>query len=193
MPNAELFEHAETLQHLLVSEATGGNEDASDYGRLRMGLLAEPSLEYVIPRFVRTCRSTGQFWQFIKNKYGTYAERRQYIWDEFRPLLDHLENPNRGPADTLVTGVLEKFDAEHVGGAWKKALERRTTDAEGAITSARTLLESVCKHILDEEDITYNDKDDLPRLYRLTSEKLKIAPSQHTEEVFSRFLGVALP
>jgi hypothetical protein len=183
------LEEVETLQHLLVSEATGGDEDASDYGRLRTALLAEPSLEPFIPRFIKTCRSTGQFWQFIKNKFGTYAERRQYIWDEFRPLLDHLENPNRAPADNLVTGVLEKFDAEHVGAAWKKALDRRTADAEGAITSARTLLESVCKHILDEEGITYNDKDDLPKLYRLTSEKLNIAPSQHTAEVFKQILG----
>lgn len=189
MPTEQFLEEAETLQHLLVSEATGGNEDASDYGRLRLALLGEPSLEAVIPRFIKTCRSTGQFWQFIKNKYGTYAERRQYIWDEFRPLLDHLENPNRAPADNLVTRVLEKFDAEHVGAAWKKALDRRTTDAEGAITSARTLLESVCKHILDEEEVEYDDKDDLPKLYRKTSEKLKVAPSQHTEEVFKQILG----
>jgi hypothetical protein len=183
------FIQAETLQNLLIATATGSTEPDADYGQLRLAMIGEASLAALTPRFVHTNRSLGQFWQFIKFKYGTYAERRQYIWDEFRPLLDYLEHPNRAPADNLVTGVLEKFDAEHVGAAWKKALDRRNTDAEGAITSARTLLESVCKHILDEEAIAYDDKDDLPKLYRKTSEKLNIAPSQHTEEVFKQILG----
>lgn len=54
---------------------------------------------------------------------------------------------------------------------------------------ARTLLESVCKHILDELDITYNEGMDLPPLYKATSTALKLAPSQHTEEVFKQILG----
>lgn len=189
MNDESLFVQAETMQNLLIATATGSNEAEGDYGELRRLFLGDTFLARLTPRFVHTNRSLGQFWQFIKFKYGTYAERRKYIWDEFRPLLDHLENPNRAPADKLVSDLLEKVDAEHVGAAWKKALERRTVDAEGAITSARTLLEAVCKHILDQESIPYNDKDDLPKLYRLTSEKLKIAPSQHTEEVFKQILG----
>ncbi|MGC9949723.1 MAG: hypothetical protein ABSF64_25425 [Bryobacteraceae bacterium] len=43
-----------------------------------------------------------------------------------------------------------KIDSQSIGELWRKALDRRHEDPEGAITAARTLLESVCKHILDE-------------------------------------------
>lgn len=185
----EPFVQAETLQNLLISTATGGGESKGDYAELRRAMLSNPTLAPLTPRFVHTNRSLGQFWQFIKYEYGSYAERREFIWKEFQPLLDFLERGGIAPADMLVTGTLEKYDAAHVQAAWSKALERRTSDAEGAITSARTLLESVCKHVLDDEGIEYNDKDDLPKLYRLTAEKLNIAPSQHTAEVFKQILG----
>lgn len=73
--------------------------------------------------------------------------------------------------------------------AWSKALERRTSDPEGAITSARTLIEAVCKHILDEGKQDYDDGAELPKLYKQAAEFLNLAPSQHTEQVFKQILG----
>jgi uncharacterized protein YfkK (UPF0435 family) len=64
-----------------------------------------------------------------------------------------------------------------------------TSDPEGAITLARSLLESVLKHILDERKVAYNDKADLPELYRIVAKELNLAPDQHTEETFKRILG----
>ena len=81
------------------------------------------------------------------------------------------------------------MDAAHVQAAWMKALDRRIVDPEGAITSARTLIESVCKHILDEAAISYDDATDLPKLYKQTAEILNLAPSQHTEPIFKQILG----
>jgi Abortive infection C-terminus len=78
-----------------------------------------------------------------------------------------------------------------VHSVWEKALTRRHTDPDGAITTARTLLETVCKRILDEAGEVYSDKDDLPALYRAVALKLQIAPSQHTEDAFKRILGGA--
>lgn len=68
-------------------------------------------------------------------------------------------------------------------------MERRATDPEGAITAARTLLETVCKHILDEQGLVYVDTDDLPKLYKATAGSLNLSPSQHTEQVFRQILG----
>lgn len=184
-----LFEQVESLQSLLVSHATGGSEDEAEYTRLRQVVLAEPSIEAVTPRFIRTSRSLGQFWQFIKNKFATYAERRKYLWDEFRPMLEQLEKGGTVPSDGAVTAFLEQFDAAHVHAAWAKALDRRASDPEGAITIARTLLESVCKHILEDAEITYDDSPDITKLYKQTAEYLKLAPSQHTEQVFKQILG----
>lgn len=180
---------AETLQNLLISHATGGNEDDAEFLRLRQTLLSNTAVDSMIPQFIRTCRNLAQFWQFIKYKHQTYAERRNYLWNEFRPILDALERGGLAPSDSSVTTTLERFDAAHVQAAWAKALDRRSSDPEGAITSARTLIESVCKHILDEAKSSYDDTADLPKLYRQTAEVLKLAPSQHTEQIFKQILG----
>lgn len=68
-------------------------------------------------------------------------------------------------------------------------MERRETDPEGAITLARTLLETVCKHILDERGVTYANDCDLPALYKLVAKSLNLAPSQHSETIFKQILG----
>lgn len=184
-----LLNETEALQNLLLSQATGGKEDVSEYDRLRQLMLSTPSIDPFVPRFLRTCRSLAQFWQFIKSKYGTYAERRAYIWQEFTPMLEALEHGSLAPSDQTISQKVETVDASHVHAAWSKALERRSSDPEGAITSARTLIESVCKHILDESGIAYDDGADLPKLYKQTAETLKLAPSQHTEQVFRQILG----
>jgi hypothetical protein len=57
-----------------------------------------------------------------------------------------------------------------------KALERRNADPEGAITIARTLLETVCKRILDQlPGAAYTDKEDLPKLYGMVARALNLA------------------
>lgn len=59
---------------------------------------------------------------------------------------------------------------------------------EGAITAARTLLETVCKLILDDVGLAYSD-DDLPKLYGKVARALNLAPSDHTEDAFKQILG----
>jgi hypothetical protein len=147
---------AEALQKLLVARATGSQESEDLYKELRELLMSNPGLRPLLSRCVLDSRDLGQFWQHIKGKFGTYAERREHLWTEFRPLLEHLER-GQGAADRSVDEALRAFDPEHVHAAWSKALERRSADPEGAITAARTLLESVCKHILDDENVAYDE------------------------------------
>ena len=65
------------------------------------------------------------------------------------------------------------------------------SDPEGAVTMARTLLETVCKHILEDAKVEFSPGADLPTLYRATADKLNLAPSNHTEKVFKQILGSA--
>ena len=95
----------------------------------------------------------------------------------------------RSPASQDVSAVLASFDEDSVHAAWQKAIARKNIDPEGAITSARTLLETVCKHILDEQGIEYQMTDDLPKLWHKCAESLNLAPSQHTLEPFKQVLG----
>lgn len=112
---------------------------------------------------------------------GLYV--RDIRWGAIVPSQQHT------PAASQITGALSALNAAHIHEIWQKALERKTADPEGAITSARTLLESVCKSILDGRAAAYDDASDLPKLYNLTARELNLAPSQHTEEVFRQILG----
>ena len=103
--------------------------------------------------------------------------------------MDHLEVHNKAPGDEVVTSFLKNLDQSSIHAVWQTALDRRVNDPEGAITSARTLIETVCKNILDDFTISYNPSDDMTKLYRLTSQALNIAPSQHTQDVFKQILG----
>ncbi|OSI09583.1 abortive infection family protein [Neisseria zoodegmatis] len=184
----DLLIHVESLKNLLISRATGGQESNQEYVKLRHLIISNSKVNGLVPQFIQTCRSLDQFWQFIKYKYETYRERRTFIWEEFEPLFNFLEQRTI-PSDEMITSIVKTIDAEYVQDAWSKALERRTTDPEGAITSARTLIESVCKHILDEAEASYEDNLDLPKLYKKTAHLLNLSPSQHTEEVFKQILG----
>jgi hypothetical protein len=185
----DLSESIELLQNLLIARATGGTGDDRQYQTLRKEITDHVLLKDLAPRFLRTCRTLDQFWQYIKYEFGSYAERRQFIWTEFQPMFARIEGPKAAPSDQTVAGVLEKFDAETVHLIWLRAMERRETDPEGAITLARTLLESVCKHILDEHGVAYEADSDLPGLYKMAAKSLNIAPSQHSEPVFKQILG----
>jgi hypothetical protein len=183
------FEKAEYIQNILISHATGGEADNIDYQELRGYFLENPLTKPLLPSWVRTNRNLSQFWQFIKSKFSTYAERRTFIWDEFSPLLDFLEEGLKIPGDQVVTEALNRFNAENVLMNWTKALERRKSDPERAITAARSLLESLCKYILDEKNLEYSKNADLSQLYHSVSIELNLSPSQYTEDVFKQILG----
>jgi len=152
--------------------------------------MSNPTTNPLLPGFVRTSRDLDAFWSWIKAEIPeNYAGRRSYIRVEFVPLLDYLEGRHSAPIDAQASNILASFDAEGVHATWEKALARRQSDPEGAITAARTLLETVCKHILDDAGVGYGDKDDLPKLYSEAAKQLNISPSQHTEEAFKQVLG----
>jgi abortive infection Abi-like protein len=186
-----LLDKAIRLQNELIAHSTGRGFEGGDlaYQELRRVFGARSDTKPKLPDFVRRCRDLGQFWGFIKYERPTYAERRNLLWDAFRPLIDHLEADDRAPGVVPISESLERFDPKHVHAAWQKALDRRSTDPEGAITAARTLLETVCKHILDDADAPYPSDADLPKLWALTAEQLNLAPHQHQEGIFKAILG----
>ncbi len=96
------YDLAEYLQNTLVARATAGEANNEHYQELRRYFLENPATKGYVPRWVRTNPNLSQFWQFIKSKFGTYAERRQFIWGEFRPLLEYLETVQRLPLEKSI-------------------------------------------------------------------------------------------
>ena len=93
------------------------------------------------------------------------------------------------PADAAISSVLKRFEPDQIHARWTAALDRRSTDPAGAITLARTLLEDVSRWLLEELGQTAADQDDLPTLYRKLAKALKLAPDDHSEQVFKQILG----
>jgi Abortive infection C-terminus len=179
------------MQDELVKFSAGGVFEGGDdaYRVLRSELLSLADIQESLPTFIRRHRDLAAYWQFIKHKHSTYAERRQFLWDSFRPLLDRLESEQPHPAAGPIEAVLKSLDEDSVHAVWKKAMDRRMSDPEGAITAARTLLESVCKHVLDELAVPYPDDADPAKLWALCAEQLNLSPTQHAEPVFRSILG----
>ncbi|WP_168567240.1 abortive infection family protein [Crateriforma spongiae] len=182
------YERADALVHLLIDHATGGHAQESDFVALRQHFLDSPH-DKLLPAWFRSKRSLNQFWQFIKNKYPTYAERRTYLWDEFDPLLRALETGGINPSHDDMELTLDAFDAEGVRRSWRRVTRRIHDDPEGAITAARELVETVLKHILDDNHVSYDgDRIELPQLYKLVQKELNLAPEDHQEQIFKQIL-----
>lgn len=190
------------LQDGLVAEATGGDfpgaetgtdrefvEGKTRYSNLRHELVIAPETGSWLPDFVRKSSSLQDFKAFIRGEIEDYSARRRFLWDSFGPLISALKGDPLAPAGITITSRLELLKAHTVAVTWYKALARRADDPEGAITAARTLLESVCKHLIEEMGQTCDEKADLPKLYGQCAKALKLAPDRHTEESFQRILG----
>ncbi len=186
------YELALFLQQTLIGFATNSSVGGTpeDFTRLREYFLRNPATKPLMPSWIRMSRSSSEFWQFIQPQFSTYAARRHFIREEMNPLLEHCESYKTFPAQESISEVLQKFDEDGINAAWQKALERKVSDPAGAITLSRTILESVCKFILDEREVEYDAKRiELSSLYSMTAKELKLSPDQHTEGIFKQILG----
>ena len=190
-----LIDDIQCVHDVMVAVATGTRYDEdqemiTSFKRSRTALVQNVSIQKLLPTFVTRYRDLASFWGFIKNKVGSYAKRRQYLAEEFSQLFAFAERGNHTTIDSLVVEVTT-MSSDYVCELWNKAIERRETDPEGAITAARTLLEATCKYILCTEGIDYEENAELPQLYKLTAKQMQLAPSQHTEQQFKQILGGA--
>ncbi|OGQ97552.1 MAG: hypothetical protein A2521_10205 [Deltaproteobacteria bacterium RIFOXYD12_FULL_57_12] len=174
------------LYNILEAQATGGAGDEAAFLNLHR-YFCQSQYRDVLPQWLPPMFALGQFWGFIKPKFGTYAERRTYLGQEFAPLIQACRNAGQ-PVGEL-TAIIKNFGSDTVNAEWKKMLARATTDPDGAVTMARTLLESICKHILDKYGIAYAGDASLTELYRDTAKQLNISQDQHDEQIFKKILG----
>lgn len=185
----ETRQRIERMQDLTIKFATSTHIEYEDWEDARNDLMSDPKVQRMLPDWLVRCRYAGQFWDFISSEYGTYKERRRFIWDEFGKLLGYVDRHGVNPVSISVDSLLEDFAEWAVDEIWDKCLDRKETDPEGAITSARSLLETVCEHILEELGVDYDAKGDLSRLYKKTAEQLNLSPSQHDEQIFKQILS----
>lgn len=188
----ELFSYVRRIQELLVDRATGrimprDKIANSEYGMLRKKLIENSSINSnALPSELIDFLDLDVFWDERLSKMSKYSFRRQHISSLFRQLLHDLETDSSLPLDKVIS---DKLSVDFIKDYWNRALTRRNSDPEGAITMARTLLEATCKKILDELKENYSEKDDLPKLYKSLADKLNMSPDKQTEQIFKQILG----
>jgi predicted nucleotide-binding protein len=85
------YEKVSYLMNLLMAHATGKDADDGEYQHLRNELLQKKRIGSLLPPWIKTHRSLHSFWGFIRDKYGTYADRRRFLNEEFEEALNLLE------------------------------------------------------------------------------------------------------
>jgi hypothetical protein len=158
-------------------------DDRSEYLATRKMLMRDPFVGPLLPRFVKSSRTAVDLRTHCQEK-GGYAPRRAYINEQFEALRRRLEVAVTAPADDGIADLLKNVDADHVRQLWKKSVERRDADPDGAVTAARSLLEAVMKHILSERGVQYDENADLPGLYKAIANTLSLAPSKQADAAF---------
>jgi hypothetical protein len=89
---------------------------------------------------------------------------------------DDAEFERRHPLDVSIREQLARPAYRTHKDLWDKANDRLLDDPEGAITAARSLLESTCKLILGELKVAYSGSSDVPKLYDSVCRALGMAP-----------------
>ena len=157
------------------------------YQLLRVDIIKHHKLKNLVPGYINEHVYLDGFWQFIKGQ-GGYREREAFIDETFEPLLEAAKSILNVAQENLFVENIPHVDLAFINEDWRKALNRLKEDPAAAITSARSLVETVCKYILDALMVTYDEGADLPSLYRLTAKQLQLSPEAHTEAIFKQIL-----
>ena len=183
-----------TLLAYAIAIAERGPEQVllRDFKAAHERLFRDPVARHTADKLLTRFRTPDLLWGHLRSVAtgsGSWQLRRNAAHELIDPVLDALHDHEGSPVDHLVTGATERLDAQSVRDAWSRALERRDAHPEGAITMARTLLESTLKTILDDREVAYKDDDDLPALYKAVSGELGLAPGTYSEQAFKQILG----
>ncbi|MDQ5819842.1 MAG: abortive infection family protein [Actinomycetota bacterium] len=122
------------------------------------------------------------------------AERAQEIVDELNDMLapdgwtlkPHTQLSGRpvyapartgsstNPSVAFAHDVATRVDAEYISQQITRMEGAVDNDAELAIGTAKEFVESICKTILDDREVAYRNKDDLPALVKRTTKALRL-------------------
>ena len=80
------------------------------------------------------------------------------------------------------------LSADQIDADFGRIMDSLDADPADAITAARSLVESACKVAMDDLGVPFDDREDLPSLYKKAALALNVDPSQHEELVYKKIL-----
>jgi len=184
-----VFQLYEVLQDVATGKPYEDTELILKFKESRSILIKNFDKQELIPSFVREYRDLRSFWGYIKEISPTYAGRRKFLANEFNMLFKYCEDSSVTSPIHSIFGNENTIVDSYIRELWQKSIRRRDSDPEGAITTARTLVEATCKQILDCYNVRYSSDVKLNQLYKDTARVLDLAPSNDTEEQFRQLMS----
>lgn len=109
---------------------------------------------------------------------------------EINNLEFHIDPELTIPANTVSKRRIQDIDFDYIHEQIKKCDEKLLThDFEGAVTNSRTLLESILKYILEKGHISYDDSENVPKLFKKVSEYLGMDPKQYESQALKKIIS----
>ena len=156
------FDKVSYLVNLLTARATGMASDSREFETLRHELLSNPNLSQELPQWLRQHRNLDSFWGFIKPKFGSYAERRTYLSEQFTPILDALEFGPPAQAAVQVNPTKSTSTPPTVARNKRKVFIVHGHDSEAKLEAGRFIeklgLEAIILHEQASEGMTIIEK-----------------------------------
>ncbi|WP_257227610.1 hypothetical protein [Acinetobacter sp. YH16032] len=110
------------MRELLIARATDSYEKGTSeaFKELRKELLIKNLYGY-IPFIVKDTNTLDEFEARIKWDFKSYVERENYIYSEFKELLNVLERRNTSPLDQVVELRINELSSDYIHQIWQKA------------------------------------------------------------------------
>lgn len=105
-----------------------------------------------------------------------YSEQYAGIYQKCKAIMDRLDGSTAVIAKTA-KNLIEKFSSEYMSQQIELMVSMQTVNPTNAIGMAKELIESCCKTILDDLNITWSKTDDVPQLTSKTMNALNLLPA----------------
>lgn len=122
----------------------------------------------------------------ISRHKDRYAHIKAIEWFMRLPKLDDVASTPE-ISDLFTDSTL--FEVQRL---WTKAKSRVIKEPDGAITAARTMLESVCRAIISDSDEVFTNKDDLSTLFRKAIATLDLAPGSQSVDDYRKLASACV-
>lgn len=187
MSEAEIRSLRDLAERLRASATDLGEGYFNDgKGRRHEALLAEAreNSEFWdrLPAFLRNYSTGAALQRYLKTEHGTYRGRGQFIAEQLKPTMDWLDSQLDTAMPAVVISELANAPSQYIREHIQKAMERAGTDPSGVLTSTRSLVESVCAHVLTAKGEPLLKEENLPAMFKRAAKTLGLTPESDGDE-----------
>jgi hypothetical protein len=182
MDFVQIIEDVNSIKDIFICRATHKPYDSTLYNSYLEKLRSiyyntnDEMFKNNFPTLILSYSSLDDFWQWIKREYDHYEERRSFVYEQFNPLRKYLESQKYKKPNVLIKPEIT-ISNTHIMETVAKANQRiEYGDYDGAITTARTLLEEMESEIYRK--LTNKEPEhrgDLIKLFKSVAQLLNLS------------------